>query len=83
MRIIKKYLNRKLYDTQESKYITLPQVATLVKQGLEVKVIDRQENDITMAILKQTILTLDIDKETMLSLIDIHPITGGSVNASK
>ena len=72
MRIIKRYLNRKLYDTQESKYITIPEIATLVKRGEEITVIDSQKNDITIPTLKQVLLTLNLDKETILSLIDTH-----------
>jgi polyhydroxyalkanoate synthesis repressor PhaR len=72
MRIIKRYLNRKLYDTQDSKYITIPEIATLVKRGEEITVIDSQKNDITINTLKQVLITLDIDKETILSLIDLN-----------
>jgi polyhydroxyalkanoate synthesis repressor PhaR len=72
MRIIKRYLNRKLYDTQDSKYVTLPEIAKLVKQGEEITVIDSQKNDITVNTLKHVLLTLDIDKETILSLIDLN-----------
>jgi polyhydroxyalkanoate synthesis repressor PhaR len=72
MRIIKRYLNRKLYDTQESKYITIPEIATLVKRGEEIMVIDPLKIDITVQTLKQVLLTLNLDKETILSLIDTH-----------
>lgn len=72
MRVIKRYNNRKLYDTQESKYVTLPQLAQLVKQGEEITVIDPQQNDITVPILKQVLVTLNLDKDTILGLIDLH-----------
>jgi polyhydroxyalkanoate synthesis repressor PhaR len=39
-RIIKRYSNRKLYDTTESRYVTLAQIADLVRAGEEVQVID-------------------------------------------
>lgn len=55
-RIIKKYPNRRLYDTERSSYITVEDVRTLVLKGVEFKVIDAQtEQDITRSILIQII----------------------------
>ncbi|MBI3897209.1 MAG: polyhydroxyalkanoate synthesis repressor PhaR [Gammaproteobacteria bacterium] len=55
-RIIKKYPNRRLYDTERSCYITVDDVRTLVLDGVEIKVIDAQtEEDITRGILIQII----------------------------
>mgnify|MGYP006272902861 CR=1 FL=1 len=55
-RIIKKYPNRRLYDTEESRYVTLADVQQLVRRGTEVKVVDSQSgNDITRGILIQII----------------------------
>lgn len=52
MRIIRRYSNRKLYDTQESHYVTLSQVATLVRNGEEIRVIAKDSNsDLTTATL--------------------------------
>jgi polyhydroxyalkanoate synthesis repressor PhaR len=52
MRIIRRYSNRKLYDTQESHYVTLTQVALLVRNGEEIKVIAKDtNNDLTAATL--------------------------------
>ena len=60
-RIIKKYPNRRLYDTELSRYITLADVRELVTQGAVFKVIDTNTNeDLTRNILLQII----IDKET-------------------
>ncbi len=39
-RVIKRYSNRKLYDTKDSRYVTLPQIAELVRAGEDVQVID-------------------------------------------
>ncbi|MCS6901487.1 MAG: polyhydroxyalkanoate synthesis regulator DNA-binding domain-containing protein [Myxococcales bacterium] len=39
-RIIKRYSNRKLYDTKDSRYVTLPQIAEMVRSGEDVQVID-------------------------------------------
>ncbi|ABS61171.1 polyhydroxyalkanoate synthesis regulator DNA-binding domain-containing protein [Fervidobacterium nodosum] len=50
MRIIEKYKNRKLYDTNMKKFITLNDVANFVKEGETVKIIDSLGNDITQEI---------------------------------
>ncbi|MBK6742719.1 MAG: polyhydroxyalkanoate synthesis repressor PhaR [Hydrogenophilales bacterium] len=56
-RIIKKYPNRRLYDTEESRYITLAEVKDLVMSGIEFKVIDSQtEQELTRSILLQIIM---------------------------
>ncbi|MFP4683273.1 MAG: polyhydroxyalkanoate synthesis repressor PhaR, partial [Ectothiorhodospira sp.] len=55
-RIVKKYPNRRLYDTEESRYVTLADVQHLVRRGVDVKVVDSQSgNDITRGILIQII----------------------------
>jgi len=55
-RLIKKYPNRRLYDTEESRYITLNDVQKLVRDGVEIKVVDTQSgDDITRGILIQII----------------------------
>jgi len=57
IRIIKKYPNRRLYDTQLSRYVTLADMRELVMQGEEFRVIDSADNeDITRAILLQIML---------------------------
>jgi polyhydroxyalkanoate synthesis repressor PhaR len=56
-RIIKKYPNRRLYDTEVSRYITLADVRGLVMHGVEFKVVDTSnEEDITRSILLQIML---------------------------
>jgi polyhydroxyalkanoate synthesis repressor PhaR len=56
-RLIKKYPNRRLYDTEQSKYITLTQLRSLIVGGELIKVIDStSEEDITRTILLQIIL---------------------------
>jgi len=53
-KIIKRYQNRKLYDTSESSYVTLDEVATVIKNGGDVRVIDNKtKNDITAMTLTQ------------------------------
>ena len=53
-KIIKRYQNRKLYDTHESSYVTLDEIAKMIKNGEEICVIDNKtKNDITVATLTQ------------------------------
>ena len=55
-RVIKRYANRKLYDTHESKYVTLDRIAELVRNGEEVKVLDnKSQKDLTKVTLAQII----------------------------
>ena len=55
-KIIKRYQNRKLYDTDASCYVTLDEIAEMIQQGEEVMVVDnRNQKDITAATLTQII----------------------------
>jgi polyhydroxyalkanoate synthesis repressor PhaR len=55
--LVKKYGNRRLYDTEQSRYITLEELAGSVRQGKEVRVVDaRTEEDLTVATLAQIIV---------------------------
>jgi polyhydroxyalkanoate synthesis repressor PhaR len=55
-KIIKRYTNRKLYDTVESRYVTLDEIAEMVKAGTEVRIIDnRTKEDLTSVTLAQII----------------------------
>src|SRR5207247_6264801 len=57
LRLIKKYPNRRLYDTRTSTYITLADVKKLVLQGEEFQVVDaKTSEDLTRSILLQIIL---------------------------
>lgn len=67
-RIIKKYPNRRLYDTTLSRYITLEDVRHLVLEHTEFKVIDsRTEADITRTILLQIIIEQEEDGQPMFT----------------
>ncbi len=56
MPIIKRYPNRKLYDTEAKKYITLDGIADMIRQGQEVQVLDHATNeDLTNVTLTQII----------------------------
>ncbi len=55
-RVIKRYANRKLYDTRDSRYVTLPQIAELVRSGDDVRIIDnRTKENLTSVTLAQII----------------------------
>lgn len=57
MLLVKKYSNRRLYDTQQSRYITLEELAELVRAGAEARVVDAKTNeDLTQATLAQIII---------------------------
>ncbi len=55
-RVVKRYSNRKLYDTRESRYVTLLQIAEMVRAGEEVQIIDNAtKDDLTEVTLAQII----------------------------
>jgi len=55
LRVIKRYSNRKLYDTQDSRYVTLQQIGEMVRRGEDVQIIDNKSKDditeITLALI--------------------------------
>lgn len=68
IRLIKKYPNRRLYDTEGSRYIKLVDIKTMIEDGLEIKVIDSQtELDITRSILLQIILEQESNDEPLFT----------------
>src|SRR5207237_4974820 len=55
--LIKKYANRKLYDTQSSRYITLEGISRLVREGHDIQVVERDTGrDLTSLILSQIVM---------------------------
>jgi polyhydroxyalkanoate synthesis repressor PhaR len=67
-RVIKKYPNRRLYDTVESRYITLADVRRLVLERIDFLVIDKKTSeDITRAILLQVIADHEHGGEAVMS----------------
>jgi polyhydroxyalkanoate synthesis repressor PhaR len=66
MRTIKKYANRKLYDTQQSCYITLDEIAELIRTGQDITVIDNKtKEDITYKTLVQLLSLLEAKNAKM------------------
>jgi polyhydroxyalkanoate synthesis repressor PhaR len=67
-RTIKKYPNRRLYDTVESRYITLADIRRLVIERVDFVVIDKKtQGDITRSILLQVIAEQEHDGEPLMS----------------
>jgi polyhydroxyalkanoate synthesis repressor PhaR len=55
-RVVKRYANRKLYDTQRSRYVTLDQIAEMIRAGEDVKIVDNNsKEDLTAMTLAQII----------------------------
>lgn len=68
VRTIKKYPNRRLYDTHDSKYITVSDVREMVIEGIGFKVIDTQsKGDITRTILLQIIIDQESATDPLFS----------------
>ncbi len=67
-RIIKKYPNRRLYDTVESRYITLADIRRLVNEKIEFVVVDKKTGeDITRSILLQVIAEQETSSDPLMS----------------
>ncbi|MCU0832969.1 MAG: polyhydroxyalkanoate synthesis repressor PhaR [Chromatiaceae bacterium] len=82
-RVIKKYPNRRLYDTELSRYITLADVRALVMQGVDFRVLDTSNDaDISRAILLQIMLEEESGGEPLFSahmLAQIIRFYGGTL----
>lgn len=74
-RVIKRYANRKLYDTLESRYVTLEQIAEMIRRGEEVKVIDNNsKEDLTSVTLAQIIFEEEKKQRSFLPLAALRNI---------
>lgn len=75
--IIKKYANRRLYDTQRSCYITLDDLGIMVREGREFQVIDAKSGtDITHNVLTQIIMETETRGETLLPVNFLRHLIG-------
>ena len=73
--IFKKYANRRLYDTSTSKYVTLAELADIIRKGHHVKVVDaKTDEDVSAFILTQIILEQAKTKNTLLPVPLLHLI---------
>ena len=74
---IKKYANRRLYDTESSSYITLDRLAEMVREGREFEVLDAKSGeDITRQVLTQIIVEEESRGATMLPLGFLKQLIG-------
>jgi len=74
-KIIKRYQNRKLYDTDASCYVTLDEIAEMIQQGEEVTVVDnRNQKDITASTLTQIIFEKQKRSETPVPISTLRHI---------
>jgi polyhydroxyalkanoate synthesis repressor PhaR len=74
---IKKYANRRLYDTESSTYITLDRLAQMVREGREFEVVDAKSGeDITRQVLTQIIVEEEARGATMLPISFLKQLIG-------
>ena len=74
---IKKYANRRLYDTESSTYITLDRLAAMVREGREFEVVDAKTGeDLTRAVLTQIIVDEEARGSTMLPVNFLRQLIG-------
>jgi len=75
--IIKKYANRRLYNTRSSSYITLEHLAKMTREGVDFKVLDAKTGaDITHQILTQIIMDEEASGEQMLPVNFLRQLIG-------
>jgi polyhydroxyalkanoate synthesis repressor PhaR len=83
--VIKKYANRRLYNTTTSSYVTLDDLANMVREGHQVKVVDaRTERDITRSVFAQIIFEQEAQGEAMLPvgfLQELIRLYGGNLQS--
>ena len=73
--VIKRYSNRKLYDTQESRYVTLEELEELIRAGKEISVVDVSNGeDLTSVTLAQIILEKERNHRTALPTAFLHQL---------
>ncbi len=73
--VLKKYSNRRLYDTEKSTYVTLSEVADYIRQGRQVEIMDaKTREDVTDFILTQIILEEAKNKNILLPAPLLHLI---------
>jgi len=84
-KVIKRYQNRKLYDTQQSCYVTLDDIAKMIRNDEDVMVIDNKtKNDITAATLTQIIFEAEKKASQYAPLFTLREVIqngNGSISA--
>jgi polyhydroxyalkanoate synthesis repressor PhaR len=73
--VLKKYANRRLYDTEKSAYVTLEQVSGMIRQGRRIQVLDaKTKEDVTAFVLTQIILEQAKNRDLLLPVPVLHMI---------
>jgi polyhydroxyalkanoate synthesis repressor PhaR len=73
--VIKRYSNRKLYDTQESRYVTLEEIEEMIRAGREISVVDAGSGeDLTSVTLTQIILENERTRRASLPAAFLHQL---------
>jgi len=73
--VIKRYSNRKLYDTQESRYVTLEEIEEMIRGGKEITVVDASSGeDLTSVTLTQIILENERTRRSALPSAFLHQL---------
>jgi polyhydroxyalkanoate synthesis repressor PhaR len=73
--VIKRYSNRKLYDTQESRYVTLEEIEEMIRAGREISVVDASTgDDLTSVTLTQIILENERNHRANLPAAFLHQL---------
>jgi polyhydroxyalkanoate synthesis repressor PhaR len=79
-RIVKRYANRKLYDTQRSRYVTLEQIAEMIRSGEDVKILDNNTKEDLTAITLTQIIFEEEKKQSFLPLSALRNIIQSGAN---
>lgn len=83
VRMIKRYGNRKLYDTHQSRYVTLEEISQMIRQGQDIKVIENKtQEDLTNVTFTQIMLEQEKSKRNLLPrslLRNLIEQSGGSL----
>ena len=75
MIVLKKYANRRLYDTEKSAYVTLGEVADTIRQGKTIKAVDaKSKEDVTAFVLTQIILEEAKNNKALLPAPLLHMV---------
>ena len=73
--VLKKYANRRLYDTHKSAYVTLAEVAAVIRQGKTIKAFDaKTKDDVTAFVLTQIVLEEAKNNNALLPVPLLHMI---------
>ncbi len=79
-RVVKRYANRKLYDTQRSRYVTLEQIAEMIRSGEDVRIVDNNSKEDLTAITLTQIIFEEEKKQSFLPLSALRNIIQSGAN---